>query len=177
MLDAPEGIFFLPFSRTGTHDSTMSKTNAIRILESKGIRFATSEYEVNEEELDAVSVAKKIGAQPETVFKTLVTIGDKTGHTVFVIPGNCELDLKKAAQVSGNKKIEMIKMKDLLPVTGYIRGGCSPIGMKKLFPTYIDETAQLYDMIHVSPGLRGLQVALSPHDLTDLIDAQYADLV
>lgn len=155
----------------------MSKTNAIRILESKGITYSTSEYEVNEDELDAVSVARKIGASPETVFKTLVTTGDKTGHTVFVIPGNCELDLKKAAHASGNKKIEMIKMKDLLPTTGYIRGGCSPIGMKKPFPTFIDETAQLYDEIHVSPGARGMQVKLSPFDLKIIVNAEFADLV
>ncbi|HOT46249.1 MAG TPA: Cys-tRNA(Pro) deacylase [Spirochaetota bacterium] len=155
----------------------MSKTNAIRILESRGIRYTAAEYEIDEDELDAVSVARKIGAPPETVFKTLVTIGDKTGHTVFVIPGNSELNLKKAAQVSGNKKIEMIKMKDLLPVTGYIRGGCSPVGMKKLFPTFIDETAQLYDAIYVSPGARGTQVCLSPLDLQGLIDAKFADLV
>lgn len=154
----------------------MHKTNAIRILESNGIKHSTSEYEVNEDELDAISVAKKIGADPETVFKTLVTVGDKTGYTVFVIPGNCELDLKKAAHASGNKKIDMIKMKDLLGVTGYIRGGCSPIGMKKLFPTFIDETAQLYDAIHVSPGVRGIQVMLSPLDLKDTIDAKFADL-
>ncbi len=156
---------------------TMSKTNAIRILELQGIKYNTSEYEVNEDELDAVSVARKIGADPETVFKTLVTTGDKTGHTVFVIPGNCELDLKKAAKASGNKKIEMIKMKDLLPVTGYVRGGCSPIGMKKLFPTYIDETAQLYEVIHVSPGVRGIQLMLSPLDLKNVINAEFADLV
>ncbi len=155
----------------------MSKTNAIRILESRGISYSTSEYEVSEAELDAVSVAGKIGAPPETVFKTLVTIGDKTGYNVFVIPGNCELDLKKAARASGNRKIEMIKMKDLLPVTGYIRGGCSPIGMKKQFPTFIDETAQLYDEIHVSPGVRGTQVKLSPLDLKNVIDAEFADLV
>lgn len=155
----------------------MPKTNALRILEAQGITFTTSEYEVKEDELDAVSVARKIGADPETVFKTLVTIGDKTGHTVFVIPGNCELNLKKAAQASGNKKIEMIKMKDLLPVTGYVRGGCSPIGMKKLFPTYIDETAQMYHEIHVSPGVRGTQVKLSPHDLKKAAHAEFTDLV
>jgi Cys-tRNA(Pro)/Cys-tRNA(Cys) deacylase len=155
----------------------MSKTNAIRILESAGITFTTSEYEVNEDELDAVSVARKIGAEPETVFKTLVTVGDRTGYAVFVIPGNCELNLKKAALASGNKKIEMIKMKDLLPVTGYIRGGCSPIGMKKLFPTYIDETAQLYDEIYVSAGVRGTQAKLSPNDLRGAVSADFADLV
>ncbi len=155
----------------------MSKTNAIRILESRGIKYSTADYEVNEDELDAVSVAGKIGAPPETVFKTLVTVGDKTGHTVFVIPGNCELNLKKAAHASGNKKIEMIKMKDLLSVTGYIRGGCSPVGMKKLFPTFIDETAQLYEEIYVSPGVRGTQAKLSPLDLKNLIDAKFADVI
>lgn len=155
----------------------MHKTNAIRILESHGISFSTSEYEVNEDELDAISVARKIGADPETVFKTLVTVGDRTGYTVFVIPANCELDLKKAAHASGNKKIDMIKMKDLLPVTGYIRGGCSPIGMKKHFPTFIDETAQLFDEIHVSPGVRGMQVKLSPLDLKNVVNAEFADLI
>jgi Cys-tRNA(Pro)/Cys-tRNA(Cys) deacylase len=155
----------------------MSNTNAIRILESRGIKHSTSEYEVNEDELDAVSVAGKIGARPETVFKTLITAGDKTGYNVFVIPGNCELNPKKAALASGNKKIEMIKMKDLLSVTGYIRGGCSPIGMKKLFPTFIDETAQLYNEIHISPGVRGTQVKLSPLDLKNVINGEFADLV
>jgi len=155
----------------------MHKTNAIRILESQGIRFSTSEYEVNEDELDAISVARKIGADPETVFKTLVTVGDKTGHNVFVIPANCELDLKKAAHASGDKKIDMIKMKDLFSVTGYIRGGCSPIGMKKHFPTFIDETAQLFDDIYVSPGVRGMQVKLSPHDLKNVVNAVFADLI
>lgn len=155
----------------------MSKTNAIRILESRGIKFTTSDYEVNEDELDAVSVARKIGVDPETVFKTLVTIGDKTGHVVFIIPGNCELDLRKAAHASGNKRIEMIKMKDLMPVTGYIRGGCSPVGMKKLFPTFIDETAQLYDWIHVSAGVRGTQMKLSPLDLKKAVSAEFADLI
>ena len=155
----------------------MPKTNAIRILESRGIKFTTSDYEVNEDELDAVSVARKIGADPETVFKTLVTIGDKTGYVVFIIPGNCELDLRKAAHASGNKRVEMIKMKDLMPVTGYIRGGCSPVGMKKLFPTFIDETAQLYDGIHVSAGVRGTQMKLSPLDLKEAVRAEFADLI
>lgn len=155
----------------------MSKTNAIRILESKGINYSSSEYEVDENALDAISVAKKIGAEPEMVFKTLVTIGDKNGYNVFVIPANCELNLKKAAQISGNKKIEMIKMKDLLPTTGYIRGGCSPIGMKKLFPTFIDETAQLFEGIHISPGVRGTQIKISPTDLKELVNAIFADIV
>ncbi len=155
----------------------MTKTNAIRILESMGIVYRISSYEVNVDELDAVSVARKIGIEQEKVFKTLVTSGDKSGHAVFVIPGNSELDLKKAARISGNKNIEMIKMKDLLSTTGYIRGGCSPIGMKKTFPTFIDESAQLYDEIYVSPGMRGMQIALSPRDLRDVINGKFADLV
>ena len=155
----------------------MSKTNALRILESAGIEISTANYEVDEESLDAVTVAHKIGAEPETVFKTLVAHGDRTGHLVFVIPGNFELDLKKCAAVSGNKKIEMIKVKELLPLTGYIRGGCSPVGMKKQFPTYIDETAQLCDWIYVSAGVRGTQVRIRPADLVGVTGASYADLI
>lgn len=155
----------------------MSKTNAIRILESHGIKHSTFSYEYNEDELDAISVAGKIGAEPESVFKTLVTTGDKTGITVFCIPADTELDLKKAASTSGNKKIEMIKVKELLPLTGYIRGGCSPIGMKKLYPTFIDETAQLWDEIYVSAGVRGTQVKISPIDLKNLVEAEFADLI
>lgn len=154
----------------------MTKTNVIRILESKGIQHTVSTYDVIEEEFDAVSVAEKIGAEHESVFKTLVTHGDKTSINIFCIPGIMELDLKKAASASGNKRIEMIKMKDLLSLTGYIRGGCSPIGMKKSYPTYIDETAQLFDKIYVSAGIRGMQVQLSPVDLSNLTNALFADL-
>jgi Cys-tRNA(Pro)/Cys-tRNA(Cys) deacylase len=118
----------------------MSKTNAIRILESKNISFETRSYEVDENDLSGITVANKIGADPETVFKTLVCIGDKTGNVVFCISVVTELNLKKAATVSNNKKVEMIKLSELFPLTGYVRGGCSPIGMKKLFPTFIDET-------------------------------------
>ena len=153
------------------------KTNAVRILESKGVPFSLHEYEVNEEALDAVTVAHEIGADPETVFKTLVAQGDRSGYVVFVIPGNCELNLKKGAVASGNKKIEMLKVKDLLPVTGYIRGGCSPVGMKKDFPVFIDETAQLFGRIYVSAGMRGMQVNISPDDLKNAVSAAYADLV
>lgn len=152
------------------------KTNAIRILESKNIPHATIEYEFNEEEIDAISVAKKIGLDSEIVFKTLVTRNDKNELFVFVIPGNFELNLKKAAAASSSKKIEMIKVKELQPLTGYIRGGCSPIGMKKLFPTFIDETAQLHDEIYVSAGMRGMQVKLSPLDLAGAIGAEFTDL-
>lgn len=155
----------------------MSKTNAIRILELHKVKFDTINYEVDESDLSGETVALKVGVNPETVFKTLVCVGDKTGHAVFCIPVTQELNLKKAASASGNKKVEMIKLKDLLPLTGYIRGGCSPIGMKKLFPTYIDETAQLFESICVSAGVRGTQMKLSADDLLKLVNGVYADLI
>lgn len=155
----------------------MSKTNAVRILEAAEIHHKTFEYEVNEDELDAVSVAEKINAEHEQVFKTLIARNDRNENFVFCIPGNYELDLKKAAKASGNKKIEMIKVKEILPLTGYIRGGCSPIGMKKLFQTFIDETALLFDEIYVSAGMRGMQVKLSPSDLSKLINAVFTELI
>lgn len=155
----------------------MSKTNAIRFLELYKIKFATVSYEVDEDDLSGETVALKVGANPETVFKTLVCIGDKTGPIVFCIPVTKELNLKKAATASENKKVDMIKLKDLLPLTGYIRGGCSPIGMKKVFPTFINETAQLFESIYVSAGARGLQMKLFPDDLIKLIDASYKDLI
>ncbi|HEX2869044.1 MAG TPA: Cys-tRNA(Pro) deacylase [Ignavibacteriales bacterium] len=154
----------------------MSKTNAIRILESQGVKHSTVSYEYNEQELDAISVADKIGAEHESVFKTLVARGDKTGIAVFCIPANAELNLKKAAHVSGNKSIEMIKVKELLPLTGYIRGGCSPIGMKKSYPTYIDETAEIFDEIYVSAGVRGTQIKINPRELKEITGAGFADL-
>ena len=153
------------------------KTNAIRILESKNIFHTTIQYESSEEEIDAISVARKINAEPEMVFKTLVARNERNELLVFVIPGNFELNLKKAATASGSKKIEMIKVKELQPLTGYIRGGCSPIGMKKVFPTFIDETAQLYDKIFCSAGVRGMQINLSPLDLSAVTEAEFADLV
>jgi len=155
----------------------MTKTNAIRILESNKIKFETISYEVDKNDLSGEIVALKVSADPETVFKTLVCIGDKTRHIVFCIPVTQELNLKKAAATSGNKKVEMIKLKDLLPLTGYIRGGCSPIGMKKLFPTYIDETAQLFDSIYISAGVRGKQMKLYPDDLLKLVSGVYDDLI
>jgi len=155
----------------------MSKTNAIRILESHKIKYETVSYEVDESDLRGDRVALKISADPETVFKTLVCIGDKTGHMVFCIPVTQELNLKKAAAASGNKKVEMIKLKDLLPLTGYIRGGCSPVGMKKLFPTYLDENAQIFESIFVSAGVRGTQMKLSPDELLRIIGGSYADLI
>jgi len=155
----------------------MTKTNAMRIIESAGIEYTAHEYDVDEDDLTGITVANKIGAEPESVFKTLVTSGDKTGYTVFCIPVTSELDLKKAAAASGNKKIEMIKMKDLQPVTGYIRGGCSSIGMKKHFPTYIDETAILFDVISVSAGVRGTQMKLNPEKLKEVLRGEFVDLV
>ncbi len=154
----------------------MKKTNAIRILEANKITHETSEYEFNPEEIDAVSVADKINANPEAVFKTLVARGDKNGLNVFVIPGCLTLDLKKAANASGNKKIEMIRERELLPNTGYIKGGCSPIGMKKEYPTYFDETAILWETIHVSAGVRGMQIKISPEELAGLVKGEFADL-
>ncbi|MCB2205278.1 Cys-tRNA(Pro) deacylase [bacterium] len=153
-----------------------TKTNATRILEARNIPHEQITYDSSDGEIDAISVADKIGAEHEKVFKTLVARGDKTGIVVFCIPGPFELDLKKAASVSGNKKVEMIRAKELLPLTGYIRGGCSPIGMKKQFATWIDETAQLFESIHVSAGAHGAQILIAPGDLAALIEADFADL-
>ncbi|MDP2037907.1 MAG: Cys-tRNA(Pro) deacylase [Ignavibacteria bacterium] len=155
----------------------MLKTNAVRILESKNIAHSTVEYESDENEIDAASVANKIGAEPETVFKTLVARNESNELLVFVIPGNFELNLKKAAKASGSKSIELIKVKELQPLTGYIRGGCSPIGMKKLFPTFIDETAQLHEKVYCSAGVRGMQLHLSPTDLLTVVEGIFYDLI
>jgi Cys-tRNA(Pro)/Cys-tRNA(Cys) deacylase len=154
----------------------MTKTNAIRMLEANEIKFTTAEYEFDEDNLNAVSAALKIGVEPETVFKTLVTSGDKTGINVFCIPSNFDLDLKKAARSSGNKSVEMVKVRDLFELTGYLRGGCSPIGMKKKYPTFIDETALLFEKIFVSAGLRGLQLNMTPSDLRQITDAIFCDV-
>lgn len=153
------------------------KTNAVRILEALKIPHRTIEYESNDDEIDAISVAKKINATPEMVFKTLVARNDENEICVFVIPGNFELNLKKAAKTSSSKSIELIKVKELQPLTGYIRGGCSPIGMKKEYPTFIDETAQLYDQIYCSAGTRGMQLLISPIDLLKVTKAIFADLI
>lgn len=155
----------------------MTKTNAARILDSHGIRYELIEYHVDESDLSAASVATKLGQDIEQVFKTLVLRGDKKGIFVCVIPGGEELDLKKAAKISGNKYAEMIAMKELLELTGYIRGGCSPIGMKKKYPTYIDETCILYDEIYVSAGVRGLQFKIAPDDLVSAASCEIGDLV
>ena len=155
----------------------MTKTNALRIVESAGVRFAVHEYDVSDGKLDGVTAAAKIGRKPETVFKTLVTVGKTTGLNVFVIPVECELNLKKAAVAAGDKNIEMIKSRELEPKTGYIHGGCSPVGMKKAFPTFIEEAALLFDTIVVSAGRVGLQMELSSEDLSGLTNAAFCDLV
>jgi Cys-tRNA(Pro)/Cys-tRNA(Cys) deacylase len=155
----------------------MVKTNAVRIVEAANIQFTSYEYETDEDDLSGETVAAKIGADADEVFKTLVTSGDKTGINVFCIPVSSELNLKKAARVSSNKKIEMIKTKDLLSLTGYIRGGCSPIGMKKKYPTYIDETAEVLEMIYVSAGIRGMQIRISTKNLSTITGAVLADLI
>ena len=155
----------------------MSKSNAIRILEAHDIPYDTVSYEVDENDLSGNRVANKIGTDAEKVFKTLVAKGDKNGINIFCVPVTAELNLKKAALASGNKKIEMIKVKDLFPVTGYIRGGCSPIGMRKNFPTYIEETIQLFDKIFVSAGTRGMQISISPMDLQKSTNATFKDLI
>ncbi len=155
----------------------INKTNVARLLDKAKVAYELIPYEVDESDLSAVHVAAQLGEDVDRVFKTIVLHGDKTGHFVCVVPGEHEIDLKKAAKVSGNKKCELLPMKELLPVTGYIRGGCSPIGMKKRFPTYLHESASAYDYIYVSAGQRGLQVKLSPADLLREAGAGYADLV
>ncbi len=152
------------------------KTNAARLLDASGISYELVPYEVDENDLAAPHVAQQLGENIEQVFKTLVLRGDRRGVFVCVIPGNLEVDLKTAARISGNKSCEMLHVKELLPVTGYIRGGCSPIGMKKHFPTFIHESCQLYDYIYVSAGQRGLQLKISPQDLISFTGAEYYPL-
>ena len=155
----------------------IAKTNALRSLEAAGIPHLVREYDTSDGKVDGLTVAERIGQDPGCVFKTLVTIGKTMGHLVFVVPVEYELDLKKAALAAGDKYVEMIKAKDLEPLTGYIHGGCSPVGMKKAFPTFIDETAQLFETINVSAGKVGIQMELSPEDLATVTSAVFADIV
>ena len=143
----------------------INKTNAARLLDKAKIIYELIPYEVDENDLSAVHVAASLGENIVQVFKSLVLHGDKNGYFVCVIPGEHEVDLKLAAKASGNKKCDLIPMKELLPLTGYIRGGCSPIGMKKHFPTYIHETCRKFPYIYVSAGTRGLQIKIAPDDL------------
>lgn len=154
-----------------------AKTNAARLLDKAGIRYELIPYEVDEENLAAGHIAEQLSEPLEQVFKTLVLSGDKTGYFVCVVPGDSEVDLKAAAKVSGNKKCDLIHMKDLLPVTGYIRGGCSPVGMKKQFPTYFNSSALNYPYIYISAGVRGLQFKIAPADIISYVGAECADLI
>jgi Cys-tRNA(Pro)/Cys-tRNA(Cys) deacylase len=155
----------------------MVKTNAMRLLEAAKISYQAKEYEVDETDLSGSHAADMMGADHDTVFKTLVLKGEKTGYLVCCIPVEEELDLKKVAKAAHDKKVEMIPMKDLLPLTGYIRGGCSPIGMKKKFPLYIEETARLFHQIAVSAGQRGVQIILDPNDLCAYEEGTFAPLI
>lgn len=154
----------------------MNKTNAMRLLEAAKIPYDLLEYEVDESDLSGESVARKTGKDHSQVFKTLVFFGEKNGYGVCCIPACDELDLKKTAKAFGEKKVEMIPVRDLLKVTGYIRGGCSPIGMKKQFPTVIDETACLFDKIYVSAGVRGAMLGIEPDALADFVGAKMVDV-
>jgi Cys-tRNA(Pro)/Cys-tRNA(Cys) deacylase len=154
----------------------MSKTNAARLLDQAGVHYELRQYPVNEEDLSAPHVAQAIGMPPEQVFKTLVVRGDRTGVLLACIPGNAELNLRSLAAASGNKKVDLVPVKEVLGLTGYIRGGVSPIGTRKPYPLYLDETADLWDLISVSAGLRGTQMLLTPVDLARVVDAQRCDI-
>ncbi len=147
----------------------IDKTNAVRLLDKEKIEYKLIPYQVDESDLSAIHVAEQLQEPVEQVFKTLVLRGDKSGYFVCIIPGAEELDLKAAAKISGNKSCDMIPMKELLNITGYIRGACSPIGMKKLFPTYIDKSYEAFEYIYISAGKRGLQIQLNPLDLIQIV--------
>lgn len=153
------------------------KTNAVRIVEQAGLPCREAYYEYDESDLSGTHAAEAMGEDPECVFKTLVARGERTGINVFCIPVCCELDLKKAARAAGDKNIELIAVKELLGLTGYIRGGCSPVGMKKKYPTYFEESCQLFEEIAVSAGERGHQMLLNPMALAELVQAKMADLI
>jgi Cys-tRNA(Pro)/Cys-tRNA(Cys) deacylase len=154
----------------------MKKTNAARILDELGIRYTIREYEVDPDDLSAESVAAKIGLPPEQTFKTLVARGDRNGVCFAVVPGNAEVDLKKLASASGDKKIEMVSLKEVQPLTGYIRGGVTVLGAKKNYPAFVDETVELWDEISISAGQRGMQILLSPADYLRATGATVANI-
>ena len=154
-----------------------AKTNAVRILEQAGIPCREAFYEYNERDLSGIHAAEALGIPAEQVFKTLVARGERTGINVFCIPVCCELDLKKAAKAAGDKNMELVAVKELRPLTGYIRGGCSPVGMRKHYPTFLDETCELWEEIAVSAGERGHQVLLPPLALAKLVNAPLADII
>ena len=153
-----------------------TKTNAVRLVEQAGIPCREQFYEFDESDLSGTHAAQAIGMPPEQVFKTLVARGEKTGINVFCIPVCCELNLKKAAKAAGDKNMELVPVKELLGLTGYIRGGCSPVGMKKKYPTFFDETCVLWEEIAVSAGARGHQMILPPEKLAELVSAKLVDL-
>ena len=153
------------------------KTNAVRLVQQAKISCREAFYEFDEHDLNGNHAAAAVGMPPEQVFKTLVARGERTGINVFCIPVCCELDLKKAAKAAGDKKIELVAVKELLGLTGYIRGGCSPVGMKKKYPTFFEETCQLFDEIAVSAGERGHQMILPPNDLISLVEANIVDII
>lgn len=155
----------------------IQKTNVARLLDKAKIPYELVPYTVDENNLAADHVAEELGEDINQVFKTLILHGDRSGHFVCVVPGNTEVDLKKAAKAAGAKKAEMIPMKELLPLTGYIRGGCSPIGMKKPFPTFFHTSALDFDVIYVSAGVRGLQLKIDPQDLISYVRANVTDLI
>jgi Cys-tRNA(Pro)/Cys-tRNA(Cys) deacylase len=152
----------------------MAKTNACRILDAAGVRYEMRDYEVDENDLSAPHVAEMIGLPPEQVFKTLVARGDRSGVLLACIPANTELDLKGLAAASGNKKVELVAVKEVLGLTGYIRGGVSPVGTRKAYPLYLDETAELWDAISISAGVRGSQMLVAPGDLARVTGARLA---
>lgn len=154
----------------------IQKTNVARLLDKAKVKYELIPYEFDESDLGAQHVADSLGEDINQVFKTIVLHGDKTGHIVCVVPGNAEVNLKKAAKASGNKKVEPLPLKELLPTTGYIRGGCSPIGMKKHFPTYFHQTAADFPYIYVSAGQRGLQIKIAPQDLLEEARGEFADI-
>lgn len=156
--------------------SRIQKTNVARLLDKAGIKYTLIPYTVDENDLAATHVAQELGEDIRRVFKTLVLHGDRSGHFVCVVPGDSEVDLKKAARTAGAKKADLIPMKELLPLTGYIRGGCSPIGLKKPFPVFIHSTATQFPDIFISAGVRGLQVCINPADLIDYTHATVCDL-
>lgn len=153
-----------------------AKTNALRLAESGNLAYEAFEYDISDGLIDAKSIADKLGRSEDEVFKTLVAEAPGHEHFVFIVPAAGELDLKKAAKAAERKSIELIPLKELLPLTGYVHGGCSPLGMKKLFPTFLDETAMLFDRIWVSGGRVGLNIAVAPLELLHLINGEFADI-
>jgi Cys-tRNA(Pro)/Cys-tRNA(Cys) deacylase len=154
----------------------IAKTNAVRLLERQGVRFELREYEFDPEDLAAETVARKVGLPPEQVFKTLVARGDKNGVCLAVVPGDAQLDLKALAKATGDKKIDTVPLREVEPLTGYIRGGVTALACKKNYPVFVDETAQLFDLISISAGMRGLQILLSPDDYIGFVGAMVAPI-